>query len=252
MDSPDSACPACAEPLGFDFTMAFQPIVDIRDGSVFGYEALVRGLDGSDARSVLSKVTSENRFAFDQQCRSKAVRLAGALGIRSMLSINFMPNAVLHPRRCLQSTLDTAREMGFPLVNIIFEFTEDEPVPKERIREIMAEYKRQGFKTAIDDFGAGYAGLLLLADFQPDIVKIDMALLRGVDLDPARQIIVRHVVEMCGDLGCLVIAEGIETEDEMNAARQLGIHLMQGYLFARPGLERLPEVHVPEIDSGWA
>ncbi len=98
-----------------------------------------------------------------------------------------------------------------------------------------------GFRTAIDDFGAGYAGLNLLAAFQPDLVKLDMALVRGIDADRARRTIVDHVVRMCVELGIAVVGEGVETRDEAAALRDLGIDLQQGYLYARPQLGMLPE-----------
>jgi EAL domain-containing protein (putative c-di-GMP-specific phosphodiesterase class I) len=103
--------------------------------------------------------------------------------------------------------------------------------------QILREYTRCGFKTAIDDFGAGYAGLKLLADFQPDLIKIDMDLIRGVDTNAARQSIVRGLVRLCEDMGIQVIAEGIETLGERDFLRDAGIYLMQGYLFAKPGFK---------------
>src|SRR5690606_32276433 len=90
----------------------------------------------------------------------------------------------------------------------------------------------------IDDFGAGFAGLNLLADFQPDIVKLDMALVRGIDQSLPRRAIVSGVVSICQQLGIGVIAEGIETRDEAQCLADLGIALMQGYWFARPQFER--------------
>ena len=99
-----------------------------------------------------------------------------------------------------------------------------------------------GFKTAIDDFGAGYSGLSLLADFRPDIIKLDMHLLRGIDQDPIRQAIVRHCLALFTELQITPLAEGVETRDEMACLREMGVSLMQGYLFARPGFETLPEV----------
>lgn len=245
MEPIDLKCPGCSTALGFDLTMAFQPIVDVRDGSAFAYEALVRGTDGAGAFSVLSKVTQQNRYAFDQTCRTTAVELASTLGLTSMLSINFMPNAIYEPRSCIRSTLQVCEATGFPTENIIFEFTEDEPIAPERLREILAEYKRQGFKTAIDDFGAGYAGLSLLADFQPDIVKIDMKLVRGIEGDRVRQKICSHVLALCTEIGCRVVAEGIETVEEMDTLEAMGVYWMQGYLFAKPGFQCLPEVRMP-------
>jgi EAL domain-containing protein (putative c-di-GMP-specific phosphodiesterase class I) len=250
--TPSLDCKGCRTPLNFDITMAFQPIVDIEDGSVFAYEALVRGKDGEPAGAVLGRITPENRFAFDQRCRVRAVEMGAALGIATNLSINFMPNAVYEPRQCIRSTLDAAARTGFPISRIVFETTEDERVPDpERLKAILAEYKHQGFMTAIDDFGAGYAGLNLLAAFQPDIVKIDMALVRGIDANAARRAIVGGIVGICRMLGIRVVAEGIETEAEARTLRNLGIVLMQGYLFARPAFEALPPVDLSGLGPGF-
>lgn len=108
--------------------------------------------------------------------------------------------------------------------------------------QILREYKRFGFKTAIDDFGAGYAGLKLLADFQPDLIKIDMDLIRHIDQQPAKQAIVRHLVRLCEEMRIDVIAEGIETPAERDFLRDAGIHLMQGYLFAKPAFKAVAPV----------
>ncbi len=234
-------CALCrdARPLAFDFSYAFQPIVDVHARSVFAHEALVRGTTGQPAASVLSQVTADNRYAFDQACREKAIRIAGALDLQSHLSINFLPNAIYRPEVCIRSTLQAARQHGFPVGRIIFETVEGEQVNDGKwLAEILGEYKRIGFKTAIDDFGAGFAGLNLLADFQPDIVKLDMALVRGIDQDVPRRTIVSGVVSICRQLGIEVIAEGIETRDEAQCLADLGIRLMQGYWFARPQFER--------------
>src|SRR5690349_8431397 len=179
---------ACAQQLDFDFTMAFQPVVDVDEQCIYAHEALVRGLNGESAYSILSKVTGENRYAFDQACRTKAIELASSLGMQCRLNINFLPNAVYHPEACLQATLGAAERCGFPLHNITFEFTEDERVmDRQHLSNIVKTYRQFGFKTALDDFGAGYAGLTLLADFRPDILKIDRALIDGVHADPVRQ-----------------------------------------------------------------
>ncbi len=109
------------------------------------------------------------------------------------------------------------------------------------------EYRVLGVKVAIDDFGAGYAGLNLLADFQPDLIKIDMNLVRGIRSRGPRQAIVRAILQACGDLGIDVVAEGVESSDEYRWFREEGVRLFQGYLFARPGFQLLPEVTY----SGW-
>jgi len=237
LDAADRACRDCSttERLGFLFDYAYQPIVDVAARTVYGHEALVRGPNGESAMSVLAQVNEKNRYRFDQACRVKAIKTAAQLGIQERLSINFLPNAIYKPEICIRTTLEAASAHGFPLDRIIFEVTEGERVEDGPwLAEILREYKRCGMLTAIDDFGAGYAGLTLLAGFQPDLVKIDMELVRNVDRSSARQAIVRGMVRICDDLGVKVIAEGIETSGERDFLFDAGIHLMQGYLFSRP------------------
>jgi EAL domain-containing protein (putative c-di-GMP-specific phosphodiesterase class I) len=248
----DLTCKGCRTPLDFDFSMAFQPIVDLEEEGVFAHEALVRGTQGEPARSVLDRVTPDNRFAFDQRCRVRAVEMAADLGMTTNLHINFMPNAVYEPRQCIRSTLDAAARTGFPIDRIVFETTENERITDPaRLRGILSEYQHQGFKTAIDDFGAGYAGLNLLADFQPDIVKLDMALVRGIDSNAARRTIVGGIVGICRMLGIRIVAEGVETTAEARTLRNLGITLMQGYLFAKPAFEALPPVDLSVLGTDF-
>jgi len=233
--------------VGFDLpiTMAFQPIVDVRTESVFAYEALVRGQDGQGAGHVLAQVSPDNRYAFDQLCRTTAIELAASLDMESAgasLSINFLPNAVYEPKACIRVTLEAAMRTGFPLNRIIFEFTEDEAMDTNHILNILRSYRAMGFKTAIDDFGAGFAGLGLLSRFQPDIVKLDMALIRDIDTDRVKRTIVRNTLNMLRDLDIEPVCEGIETIGEHDALRDLGVSLMQGYLLAKPSVEALPPV----------
>jgi EAL domain-containing protein (putative c-di-GMP-specific phosphodiesterase class I) len=231
------ACGKCrtAEPLDFDIAFAYQPIVDLETRTIYAHEALVRGANGEGAWSVLSRVTDDNRYQFDQACRVQAIKGAAELGIRERLSINFLPNAVYQPAACIQSTFAAAREYGFPLENIIFEVTEGEKVQdRPHLVNIFREYHRFGFRTAIDDFGAGYAGLDLLSEYQPDLIKLDMGLVRDIDQSKPKQAIVRGVLAMCGELGISVLAEGIETAAERDFLREQGVRLMQGYLFAKP------------------
>jgi len=164
--------------------------------------------------------------------------------MQSHLSINLLPNAIYRPEVCIRSTLDAARRYGFPIERIIFETVEGEKIDDGKW---LAEYKRIGFKTAIDDFGDGFAGLNLLADFQPDIVKLDMALVQGVDRSPSRRAIIAGVVAMCSQLCIEVIAEGIETADDAGCLSDLGISLMQGYRFARPKFEAVAS----NADIAW-
>lgn len=239
-------CGQCrkSEPLGFDFTFAFQPIVDLERRAYFAHEALVRGVNGESAYSVLSQVNESNRYSFDQACRVKAVRGAAELNMQELLSINFLPNAVYQPEACIQSTFEAARLYNFPIERIVFEVTEAEQVSdRPHLVNIFQEYRRFGFSTAIDDFGAGYAGLNLLAEYQPDLLKIDMDLLRNIDQNPPRQSIVKGIVGICRDLGIKVVAEGVETKAERDFLYSTGIRFMQGYLFCKPAFQAIGEIH---------
>ncbi len=237
-------CNGCRDGAEFriPFSMAFQPIVDIRNGSVYAHEALARGPNGEGAGSVLAQVKDDNRYAFDQRCRVRAIELASELynpGDDVKLSINFMPNAVYEPRACIRLTLETAMKSGFPIDRIIFEFTENERIDAKHILHILRTYRDMGFKTAIDDFGAGHSGLGLLTHFQPDIVKLDMDMIRGIDRDPVRRTIVKHTLSMLSDLSIMPICEGVETVDELSVLCDLGVNFMQGYLLAKPLFEKL-------------
>jgi len=240
-----SICTGCRDGAAFPLALqtAFQPIYDLRHGKVFAYEALVRGAGGQGAGEVLALVDETNRYSFDQACRVAAIRNAVAAGILetdARLSINFMPNAVYSPKACIQLTLATARETGLPLNRLIFEFTENERVDIAHIGRIVDAYREFGFATAIDDFGAGYSGLNLLANLETDIVKFDMDLIRDIDRDDRRRHIVTAMVRMCQQLGRVVVAEGVETRGELDTLLVMGIDLVQGYYLARPATNRLP------------
>ena len=239
-------CERCSDKNAFQraITMAFQPIINVIDKTTFAHEALVRGQDGASASDILSSVDAVNRFAFDQLCRITALEWAGRLKPPALLSINFMPNAVYDAYHCLLGTVAAAKRVDWPLSRIIFEVNEQEAVADlDRLLIVLKAYRAQGILTAIDDFGAAYSGLNLLADFQPDLLKLDLALIKGISLDKNRRAIIRHTVSMCDELGIKIIAEGVETADDSLALHDLGIPLQQGYLFARPLVEALPLPH---------
>ena len=241
-------CDGCGDGIAapFPFSMAFQPIVDVTTNRVHAYEALVRGPAGESAPSVLAQVTLANRYAFDQSCRARAIELATGLGIVARgahLSINFIPGAMYRPENCVRVTLAAARRHGLPLDRLQFEVTEGENVDDpDHLTAIFREYRKRGFRVAIDDFGAGYAGLGLLARFQPDVLKLDMGLIRGLDGNRVQRCIVAAVLSVCAELGIRAVAEGVETRAELDALRDLGVTLVQGYLLARPAFEALPDI----------
>ncbi len=241
---------------GMAFSMAFQPIVDRREGSVFAYEALVRGPAGEPAERVLANVGEANWHAFDQACRARAIEMAAILNLAAtgaFLSINFLPGSAFEPLASIHCTLDIAKRVGFPAERLIFEISEREQLADpDGLATIVATYRRLGLRVAIDDFGAGYSNLNLLTRFLPDLLKLDISLIRGIDENPVSRLIVRGLVTLCRDLGVVPIAEGIETVGEQDTLSELGITLMQGFLFARPGFEMLPVADQASRDRALA
>lgn len=248
MDFHNEALPACDRcrnkaPLSFSFSFAFQPIVRASTRAIESYEALVRGTEGQPAGAVFQHVNEDNLYQFDQACRVTAIRKAVELGLEHDLNLNFTPNAVYEPSLCIRTTLAAAKRYGFPLERIVFEVTEGEQVrDKQHLANIINSYKKMGFKTAIDDFGAGYSGLNLLADYEPDTIKLDRDLIVDIHLHPRKQAIVKGIVLVCQELGLALLAEGIELREEYQWLQGQGIDLFQGFYFARPGFECLPAV----------
>lgn len=236
----DNHCGRCSGELPFDFTMAFQPIVDIQAAHTVAYEALVRGPQGESAWSILSQVTHDLLYRFDQACRVRAIELASRLGMQERLSINFLPNAVYEPEACIQATLEVCERVGWSTDRLVFEITETELVAdRPHMHRIIESYRTMGFETALDDFGTGFANLDLLTDLRPDRLKIDRVLVMGCNEDGRRQAMVRAIKVLGDELGMLLIAEGVETREEALWLARNGIHQQQGFYYARPAIESL-------------
>lgn len=229
-----------------EYSHAFQPIVDVAAQRIASYEALIRGRTGESAWQVLNRVAPQDAYRFDLESRVAAVGLAARLGIACDLNLNLLPGSLLPGPRALAGTVAAARAAGLPVSSLVIELTEGEVVDnRARLVQELDLVRHQGVKIAIDDFGAGYSGLNLLADFQPEQVKIDMALVAGIESHGPRQAIVRGILAVCRDLGIDVIAEGVETRAQYRWLRDEGVSLFQGYLFARPGFECLPGADFP-------
>ncbi|GHB21948.1 EAL domain-containing protein [Salinicola rhizosphaerae] len=237
----EGRCVRCESPLAFDFTMAFQPLVDVSLGKVYGFEALVRGPKGESAESVLNQVDDKSLYRFDQACRVRAIEMAEHLGIEGMLSINFLPNAVYEPEACIQATLATAERVGWPVDRLCFEIIETESVRDRRhLQNIVDTYRAMGLKTAVDDFGTGHANLDLLIDILPDVLKLDRQLISHIDESSRQQIIVDQLIVLAAQLDITLIAEGVERLEEARWLYRRGITRQQGYWFARPATGALP------------
>src|SRR5690554_6535488 len=234
MDFPESikqqTCMDClsGQSLGFDIRMAFQPIVDVAKRKIVSYEALVRGPEGQGAGWVFERVNEDNRYYFDQACRVKDIETAARLGCDTYLHINFLPNAVYNPETCIKATIEAADLYGFDLTKLIFEVTESEQIiDKDHLQNIFSSYSQRGFKTAIDDYGSGFARLDWLIDLRPDILQFDMQLIRDIHLSPNKQDVVKDALRQCQLQGTQLLAEGIESKDELDCLYDIGIHLFQ-------------------------
>jgi EAL domain-containing protein (putative c-di-GMP-specific phosphodiesterase class I) len=229
---PEDACP---------YTFAFQPIVNVTTAEVFSYEALIRGHHHESAPEVLSKINAARKNEIDQQCRIQAIKLAASLGLSTHLNLNLLPKSIETLPSSIRTVLETIKACGLLPEQIIIEVLEHEFISDpDHFRTVVNEYRSSGLLFAIDDFGSGYAGLNLLADFQPDFIKLDMQLVHQIDRKGPRQAIIRGIVRTCFDLGIEIIAEGVETREEYDWLRGEGIGLFQGFLFSAPAFEALP------------
>lgn len=219
----------------------FQPIV--RCGEVpyeiYGYECLLRG--ESEGREVMPTPMIEMAreadllFQLDLAARRTAILSAAAHDIRQKLFINFTPNAIYVPQRCLQSTVRLVDEVRLKREQVVFEIVESERLPDmQQLAEIIRFYRDEGFGVALDDVGSGYSSLAVLLALRPDYIKLDMELTRNVHADAAKAIVARKLLEVARELGVEVVAEGIETREEFEWVREHGADYGQGYYFARP------------------
>jgi EAL domain-containing protein (putative c-di-GMP-specific phosphodiesterase class I) len=227
-------------------SFAFQPIVDTVARRTVSYEALVRGTANQSAASIFDQVSHGNLHRFDGKCRDGAIALASRLGLTCDLNLNFLPQTFYSAQRAIHDTIQTAERHNLPSNRIVLEITEGGIVEDPaNFARFLNQYRALGIKLAIDDFGSGYSGLNLLADFQPEQIKLDRKLVHGIQTSGPRQAIVRAIVQVCQDLGIDLVVEGIETAEEYLWFSSAGVSLFQGYFFARPGFQCLPTPEFP-------
>jgi EAL domain-containing protein (putative c-di-GMP-specific phosphodiesterase class I) len=214
--------------------IAYQPIVSWSRREVYGYEALMRSREPSlphpgailDAAERLERLPELGRAI-----RAAASLPSARMPEGSMLFVNLHSNDLLD-----DELFDTMRPLALVAKQVVLEITERASL--SHIRDVQARVARlraMGFRIAVDDLGAGYAGLTSFAQLEPEVVKLDMSLVRNVHEQPTKQTLVRTMITMCHELGMQVVAEGIETAAERDAIVAAGCDLMQGYFFAKPG-----------------
>lgn len=219
----------------------FQPIVLAEDpGIVYGHEALLRGVapDGSLISPGLLFDAARSAglmFQLDLAARRSAIANAHAHGLQGALFVNFAPTAIYDPAACLRSTVAAIDAAGIDRGCVVFEIVETERAhDPAHLRRILDYYRDAGFRVALDDVGAGYSSLNLIHLLRPDVLKLDMDMVRGVDRDPYKARIAANLLDVATSLGIDALAEGIETEGELEWVRAHGARLVQGFLLGRP------------------
>jgi EAL domain-containing protein (putative c-di-GMP-specific phosphodiesterase class I) len=220
----------------------FQPVIEAKTSDIWGYECLMRGrrADGSlvGAMQLLEWANKENlKFMLDRVCRETHLENAGRLnfGADCRFLINFLPTAIYQPEYCLQTSLAAMRRSNLTPRQVIFEVVESEKVlDTEHLLGILDFYRRNGFGVALDDMGSGYAGLTLLGDLKPDLIKIDREIVAKSVNSKSHFNICASLIRMGKDNGQLVLAEGVETAEEEALMESLGVDLFQGYYFGKP------------------
>jgi EAL domain-containing protein (putative c-di-GMP-specific phosphodiesterase class I) len=229
--------------VDFEFSYAFQPIVNARKKEIISFEALVRGPKGEPAASILSRVSDENIYLFDDIGRRKAIEIVSRQKIFKGLNINLSAKELYQVDLNITATFKASRNNGFPVENIIFEVTESECLTDRRnILNNLKLLQEFGFMTAIDDFGMGYSGIKLLLEYQPNYIKLDRALISNIKWDKVKQSVFLGTRRMCEELSIDIVAEGVETAEEYQWLHYAGVDIFQGYYFARPAFETLPNV----------
>ncbi len=214
--------------------MAFQPIVRAADGSVFAQEALMRSSEPvlPHPGAVLEAAERTGRLHdVGQRVRTQVGDAMGASPAGWSFFVNLHPQDLLDPGLYLaDAALSRASE------RVVLEITERASLDAmPDVRDRVAKLRELGFRIALDDLGAGYAGLTSFALLEPEFVKLDMSLVRDVHQNTTKQKVIGSMVRLCHEMGKQIIAEGVESRDERDALVELGCDLLQGYFFAKPG-----------------
>ncbi len=232
------------EVIGVGIEFAFQPLVQLGVGRVFGYEALVRGRSGEPASSIIANVRPENLAYFDQACRTRAIQDAAALGIGSNLFLNCTQITPGNLDQMLAVTRRKADRAGFDRGRIVLEFSSLARLGNPR--ELAAAHDKAedaGFRVLADNFGTGEAGLKRLVVFRPHFIKLDREVINGIHSSRRRQAMVLGMVATCRALDIGVIAAGVERAEEVEWLKQCaGVDHFQGFYFARPEIQAKPAV----------
>jgi EAL domain-containing protein (putative c-di-GMP-specific phosphodiesterase class I) len=225
--------------MASEVTSVYEPVVDVATKTVFGYEALARGPVGTEFHSpaALFEAAEEEGLVFELDCLCRRSGLDGAVGLPSgtRLFLNVRPTTIHDPSFRPEALIRTLEKSQLRPSDVVFEISEQESISSfELFREVRDEYKNLGFQFALDDTGAGYASLQAVLELEPEFIKVDRALISGLDADPTRQRLLRALQDVAGGIGARIIAEGLDTLEELETLGALGIPFGQGWLFGKP------------------
>lgn len=235
-----------------DCGFAFQPIVDPFAQQVVSFEALIRTADGGSPQAYFNAFSGNDIYAADLQSKKMAFAMAGKLGLKEQaLSVNLLPMTLVNVPGAVGFLLNEIEANGLVPEQIVVEFTESEVISRfDEFKDAVRQLKSAGISVAIDHFGAGFAGLLLLAQFQPDRIKINRDLVADVHRSGPRQAIIQAIIKCCSSLEILVCAVGVEKAEEWMWLESAGISQFQGHLFASPCFAGIPSIAWPEKKAG--
>lgn len=221
--------------------IAFQPILNINTGKIRAVEALLRNYQEAGFKSIFEifdTVYEEDLlFAFDIELRKKTFKKYTQIdGYKDIQLFYNIDNRLFEmPDFTCGETTHILKKLNIPKNNICFEISERQEILNSyAIEKVIAHYKKEDISIALDDFGVGYSGHKLLYDSTPDLIKIDRFFLQNINNNPKKQLMVRSITNLAHQLGIQVLAEGVETREELLTCKEIGCHLLQGYLVQKP------------------
>lgn len=220
-------------------TALFQPLLDMNSGEFIGYEGLIRGPANSPLHSPANLFGNALQqglsLELEMLCRQIVLETFSRLNLPGNLFLNVSPEALTHPSFKNGQTLEFMAQLNLSPERVIIEITENQPTYDfVAMRSALLHYRAMGFKIALDDLGEGFSSLRLWSELRPEFIKIDMHFVQGVDTDPIKQQFLKSIQQIALSCGTIVIAEGVETEAELQMVKNIGIAVGQGYFIARP------------------
>lgn len=225
----------------------FQPIVELAGAEIHGYEGLIRGPDGTPFGGPLALFEAARvhgrTVEIEHLCREVVLSTFAEHGMAHKLFLNVSPEALVQPNMRNGATLRYLQQLGLDCRDVVIELTESTPdCNYDLLREATEHYRGMGFSIALDDLGEGFSGLRKWSELRPDYVKVDKHFIRGIDRDAVKLQFVQSIQQIAENVGCRVIAEGIESATELAVVRDLKIAYGQGYFLGRP--QRLPQARL--------